>query len=135
MTKDKYNRCDDCGRAIKIGSVVPGDWRGNCPAGGTHHGLEKELDPMPKERKTVEVDVFWDKFVYELEPYSVPSSVMNRLYTHTREAFETEREYQREDIKLLKNIHKLELDAISLKSLEDFMLWADNRKKFNIDVK
>lgn len=37
----KYNRCDDCGRAIRIGSVVPADGLGNCPAGGTHHGLEK----------------------------------------------------------------------------------------------
>jgi len=33
-----------------------------------------------------------------------------------------------EDLNLVKNMHKLELDAISCKSLEEFMEWSESRK-------
>lgn len=36
---------------------------------------------------------------------------------------------EREDIiKQLKMIHSMDLDAISCKSLEDFMIWSEHRK-------
>lgn len=34
-----------------------------------------------------------------------------------------------EDLKLLKKVHKIELDAIALKSLEEFIKWSENRKQ------
>jgi len=42
-------------------------------------------------------------------------------HNHTVEKWE-------HDIKLLKLIHKQELDSIALKSLEDFMEWSELRK-------
>lgn len=33
-----------------------------------------------------------------------------------------------ESVENIKKIHEMELDAISLKSLEEFMVWSDNRK-------
>ena len=38
-----------------------------------------------------------------------------------------------EEMNLIKNIHKLELDAISCKSLEEFMEWSEFRKLLTKD--
>ena len=47
--------------------------------------------------------------------------VLTDYHNHTVEKWE-------HDIKLLKLIHKQELDSIALKSLEDFMEWSELRK-------
>jgi len=44
------------------------------------------------------------------------------------QAIAEERERYTEDINFLKKLHSMELDALSLKRLEDFMEWADNRR-------
>jgi len=50
------------------------------------------------------------------------------LATKITQAVAEERERYTEDINFLKKLHSMELDALSLKRLEDFMEWADNRR-------
>lgn len=39
-----------------------------------------------------------------------------------------------EDLKLLKKMHKIELDTIALKSIEEFIKWSEHRKQFLQDT-
>ena len=45
-----------------------------------------------------------------------------------QQALAEEREKYTKDINFLKKLHSMELDALSLKSLEDFMKWSDDRR-------
>jgi hypothetical protein len=59
-------------------------------------------------------------------------SAMRSQKDFLKEALKGQLEIVEEDMKLLKNIHLLELDAISMKSLKEFMIWADSRKSLPI---
>ena len=39
-----------------------------------------------------------------------------------------------EDLKLLKKVHKIELDTIALKSIDELVKWSEHRKQFLQDT-
>ena len=56
--------------------------------------------------------------------------------TRTLQAAVEQREKELwDEYKLLENLHILELDAISCKTLEGFMLWSEERKATRADMK
>ena len=62
-----------------------------------------------------------------------PESPNGRLMAYVcfnivQQAVDDEREKIQEDIVLLKKMHSVELDTLSMKSLGDFMQWSDDRK-------
>ena len=118
-------------------------------AGSLPH--EEVITMTPTEKMLAEFDeVFYEIMGLETDPEGTPDMLLIRdeddnvlnsisftpekkaikdfLTSKITQALAEERERYTEDINFLKKLHSMELDALSLKSLEDFMKWADDRR-------
>lgn len=79
----------------------------------------------------------WREQLFELmdTPLARNEGRRDRMYHFITTLLEKHREEYVEKyenyIKYLKKIHSMELDALSLKSLKEFIIWKDNRIKSN----
>ena len=89
------------------------------------NNTEKKLEKHTKEVIIEQIDIC----LSGQDPrYQLGSYVEKLREEIINQALAEDRERYTKDINFLKKLHSMELDALSLKSLEDFMKWADNRR-------
>ena len=92
----------------------------------TERRLENEIHKVLQE-ELADSAIYQDSYA-ELTLKRHLQNTESRLSVLFHQALAEVRERYTKDINFLKKLHSMELDALSLKSLEDFMKWADNRR-------
>lgn len=120
----KFNQEDkDCPNKGKVGG---------CPlCFNTHHG-EKDF----QEDKDWEIE--FSRHWIESEPFICTQkgreNAENRIKNFIKKTKQESYEEGVRDLDFIKKMHEVELDAISCKSLEDFIVWSENRKVQSIII-